>query len=677
MKKFIRFSFQAALFFAISTSLWPSQTQAQCTFVNGTFENGNTNGWTIYSRPSPGLAVSFYNYTGTLSPLSSHAISAPPEGTHAVVSDQNGPGTQAFYQDVVVPSGPFATLSFYLAYNNTWGSFVNLNTLDYNANQQLRFDLMKTTAGLESIASTDVMAFLLRPKQGDPLILTPTIYTFDLSGFGGQTVRFRLAQAVGLFYFPVAIDNVCLSTTALNNSRSTATGTNVALNFGSVRMVYPSVAVAGTTTVQQLDSSLNSGPPAGDTFVGPTYDISTTATFVPPATICMQLPYITDQNTFAHLRMLHKVGGIWTELTQNTLNYSTKELCATSLTLSPFAVGISSGSPTAAPALISGNITTSDGAPLAGATVNLDGANPRKTITDNNGSYRFEDVAINNFYTVTASRLNYHFSPASRSFSVLSNVADAGFSATRDTTGGVNDIDSPDIFVRQHYIDFLGREPDESGFNFWSDQILSCAGDGACRERRRINVSAAYFLSMEFQKTGGMVDALYRASYDRRPMYAEFMPDTAVVGRDVVVGRGDWGRQLEANKVAFIAAWVERPAFRAAYDNLANDAFVDTLISHAGGFNDDRAALVNGLTSGTLTRAAVLRRIAENEGFVHAKSNQMFVMMEYFGYLRRDPDENGYQFWLNKLNQFNGNFEQAEMVKAFILSGEYRDRFAR
>jgi hypothetical protein len=675
MKKFIRFSLKVALLLAISVFLWSSQAQAQCTFVNGTFENGTTNGWTIYSRPQSGLTVSFYDYTGTSSPLSAHAISAPPEGTHAVVSDQNGPGTQAFYQDVVVPSGTFATLSFYLAYNNTWGSFVNLDTLDYNANQQLRFDLMKTTAGLESIASTDVMAFLLRPKQGDPLILTPTIYTFDLSGFGGQTVRFRWAQAVGLFYFPAAIDNVCLSTTALNNSRTTATGTNVVLNFGSVRMVYPSVAVAGTTTVQQLDSSLNSGPPVGDTFVGPTYDISSTATFVPPATICMRLAYITDQNTFAHLRMLHKVAGVWTELTQNTLNYSTKELCATSLTLSPFAVGISSGSPTAAPALISGNITTSDGAPLAGATVNLDGANSRKTITDNNGAYRFENVETNNFYTVTASRVNYHFSPASRSFSVLSNVADTGFSATRDTTGGVNDIDSPDIFVRQHYVDFLAREPDESGFHFWSDQILSCGVDAACRERRQINVSAAYFLSIEFQKTGGLVDGLYRASYDRRPMYAEFMPDAAMVGRDVVVGRSDWARQLEANKEAFVNAWVSRPAFRAAYDGLGNDAFVGALISHTNGFNGDRNALVNGLNAGALSRAAALREIVENQGFVNAKANEMFVMMEYFGYLRRNPDEAGYNFWLQKLNQHHGNFEQAEMVKSFIISGEYRDRF--
>jgi hypothetical protein len=78
-----------------------------------------------------------------------------------------------------------------------------------------------------------------------------------------------------------------------------------------------------------------------------------------------------------------------------------------------------------------------------------------------------------------------------------------------------------------------------------------------------------------------------------------------------------------------------------------------------------------------MTRADVLRSIAENERFVSAKFNETFVMMEYFGYLRRDPDDSGFQFWLTKLNQFNGNFEQAEMVKAFIVSGEYRDRFPR
>jgi len=78
-----------------------------------------------------------------------------------------------------------------------------------------------------------------------------------------------------------------------------------------------------------------------------------------------------------------------------------------------------------------------------------------------------------------------------------------------------------------------------------------------------------------------------------------------------------------------------------------------------------------------MTRAEALREIVENEGFRQVKLNQMFVMMEYFGYLRRDPDEGGYQFWLDKLNHFDGNFERAEMVKAFIVSDEYRSRFPR
>ncbi|HEX9421851.1 MAG TPA: S8 family serine peptidase [Pyrinomonadaceae bacterium] len=334
--------------------------------------------------------------------------------------------------------------------------------------------------------------------------------------------------------------------------------------------------------------------------------------------------------------------------------------------------------PTAAEASMSGRITTTDGQPVEGVTIQLSEGGSRKTITDSNGNYRFENVRTGSFYTVTPSRVNYTFNPENRSFSLFSNNTDAVFTATPNSLIVENPLDVSEYFVRQHYLDFLGREPDESGFNFWSDQILECADDASCIERRRINVSAAYFLSIEFQETGGLVDALYRASYGRRPLYAEFMPDTATVAQNVIVGTGDWARQLEANKQAFVDAWVQRPAFRAAYDGLTNESYVDTIISQTGGsFNGDRDALVGGLTSGSLTRAAVLRQVAEDQGFVSAKRNATFVMMEYFGYLRRDPDESGYQFWLNKLNQFGGNFEQAEMVKAFIVSGEYRGRFVR
>ena len=334
--------------------------------------------------------------------------------------------------------------------------------------------------------------------------------------------------------------------------------------------------------------------------------------------------------------------------------------------------------PTAAPASISGTVTTPDGAPLAGVTMNLSGARSAKVITDSNGNYRFNNIDTDNFYTVTPSLVNYHFGPESRSFSLLANMTDAVFTATRDAVISGNAIDTPDYFVRQHYLDFLGREPDESGFNFWSDQILSCGSDAECIERRTINVSVAYFLSIEFQETGGLVDGLYRASYGRRPLYAEFMPDTGTVAQNVIVGSGDWAGQLAANKQVFVDAWVQRADFRAAYDGLTNNAFVDALIGHTGAsFSGDRDALVAGLNNGSLTRAAVLRQVVENEGFIRAKFNETFVMMEYFGYLRRDPDESGYQFWLNKLNQFGGNFEQAEMVKAFLVSGEYRARFSQ
>jgi hypothetical protein len=326
---------------------------------------------------------------------------------------------------------------------------------------------------------------------------------------------------------------------------------------------------------------------------------------------------------------------------------------------------------------VSGRITNSSGgAPVAGAVVRLTGSQTRKTITNANGDYQFDNVATNGVYTVTPSRVNFSFNPTARSLSQLGNNTDAPFTAI---TGGTanNPLDTPEYFVRQHYLDFLTREPDESGFNFWSNQILGCGNDSACIERIRINVSAAYFLSIEFQQTGGLVNGLYRTSFARRPFYTEFVPDSQAVGQSVVVGKAGWESQLETNKQSFVNAWVQRPAFVNAYGNLGDDVYVDTLISHTGVTftSGERNALVNSLINHTATRAGVLRQIAEDSRFVSLKFNETFVMMEYFGYLRRDPDDSGYDYWLGKLNQFGGNFEQAEMVKAFIVSSEYRDRF--
>ncbi len=208
--------------------------------------------------------------------------------------------------------------------------------------------------------------------------------------------------------------------------------------------------------------------------------------------------------------------------------------------------------PTAAPATISGNVTTANGAPLAGVTMNLSGGRSATTITDSSGNYRFAGVDTDSFYAVTPSLTNYQFAPSELSFSLLGNKSDAVFTGTRSGGFG-NPLDTPEFFVRQHYLDFLGREPDQSGLNFWSEQIRECGGDSGCIERRTVNVSAAYFLSIEFQHTGGLVDGLYRASYGRRPQYAEFVPDARSVGRGVVVGQDEWLRRLLENKRAFVA----------------------------------------------------------------------------------------------------------------------------
>jgi hypothetical protein len=86
------------------------------------------------------------------------------------------------------------------------------------------------------------------------------------------------------------------------------------------------------------------------------------------------------------------------------------------------------------------------------------------------------------------------------------------------------------------------------------------------------------------------------------------------------------------------------------------------------------------LTGGAKTRAQVLRAVADDQDLINAEFNRGFVLMQYFGFLRRNPDaapdldHSGYDFWLTKLNNFNGNYIEAEMVKAFLTSFEYRKR---
>jgi hypothetical protein len=359
-----------------------------------------------------------------------------------------------------------------------------------------------------------------------------------------------------------------------------------------------------------------------------------------------------------------------------------------------------------------------------------------------------------------------------------------------------NPADATDFFVRQHYHDFLNRLPDANGFQFWTSEIESCGADAQCREVKRVNVSAAFFLSIEFQTTGYLAYLTNKAAFGTRPLYEHFMYDVQTLQRGFVFGEDGAAARLEANKRAYFDEFVTRTAFIAKYAGMGNADYVSALLNdnglsptvgnlfvsrldgaqavpqtasgatgvvvlrrdpagdgngatvslslrnltgpptvvhvhgpaapgasapaiitlpggefadvrlaltdeqinwlntgqlyidvHTGNFPDGEVrarlgpalfradVLTSALNNQILTRAQVLRAVAEFDELKAAEFNRAFVLMEYFGYLRRDPDEDGYDFWLGKLNTFNGDYVRAEMVKAFLNSSEYRQRF--
>jgi pimeloyl-ACP methyl ester carboxylesterase len=264
----------------------------------------------------------------------------------------------------------------------------------------------------------------------------------------------------------------------------------------------------------------------------------------------------------------------------------------------------------------------------------------------------------------------------------------------------VNPADDAQFYVRQHYHDFLNREPDVSGLQFWTNEITFCGGNTQCQEVKRINVSAAFFLSIEFQNTGYLVYRLYKSAYGDGASpnvpgtvpvirLQEFLPDSQRIGQGVAVGIGNWEQQLEANKNAFALEFVQRQRFLVAYPlSMTPAQFVDKLNQNASGVlsqleRDQLVAELSASTNVSAGRASVLRKVAESQALQRNELNRAFVLMQYYGYLRRNPDDpqdtdfRGWKFWLDKLNQFGGNFVNAEMVKAFISSDEYRRRFGQ
>lgn len=278
-------------------------------------------------------------------------------------------------------------------------------------------------------------------------------------------------------------------------------------------------------------------------------------------------------------------------------------------------------------------------------------------------------------------------------------------------------IDDADFFTSQHYIDFLRRFPDAPGWAHWTGEITECndpskRGPGETREgcidRKRTNTSGAFFLSPEFQSTGSFVLRVYWGTLGKleraqcpgvpqslpascRPLYSEYIADMAEVAKGIVVNDALAPDVMNTNKRTFVEKFVTRPDFQAVYGNLSATQFVDKLAQTTGvtlssadrsaliteaGNPANRANVVFKIVDGTQTTTGghLIFQTTYGEQFYKKEFDTAFVFMEYIGYLRRNPDQDGYNHWLGKLRAF-GNFVDAEMVRAFIVSPEYRSRF--
>jgi hypothetical protein len=293
-------------------------------------------------------------------------------------------------------------------------------------------------------------------------------------------------------------------------------------------------------------------------------------------------------------------------------------------------------------------------------------------------------------------------------------------------------IDDSDFFVQQHYLDFLRRFPDAGGFAHWNGEITQCSNpanrnpgetEAQCVDRKRTNTSGAFYLSNEFQNSANFLIRINWGSLGRnravgtkcitgqhaaldavcRPLYATYIADMGTLTQGIVVNNALVPTQMTANRISFTNQFVTRSDFLAEYaSNMPADQFIDKLVTFTGvalsgaertalineyngsgtcsglpNFNSGRACVLYKIVDGTTTdntTANLIFNTTYGQAYYNKEFNPAFVFTQYVGYLRRNPDQGGYDHWFGKLTFF-GNFVDAEMVRSFIVSDEYRGRF--
>ena len=238
-----------------------------------------------------------------------------------------------------------------------------------------------------------------------------------------------------------------------------------------------------------------------------------------------------------------------------------------------------------------------------------------------------------------------------------------------------NPIDDYKFFISQHYADVLGREPDQTAQEKLTNQFSLCSGRADCLRGRRLDFATSLIVQTELQETGLFLQGLYGTVLGRRPRLTEYETD-----RNTLSGHAS---QLTDGRLAVALSFVQKPEFLKRYPaSLKSSEFIDQLLTavtkSAGVDLESQRQSLIALSDGTNAgRATIVERIISEPHVVDAHYNAAFVLVEYFSYLRRDPDETGFNFWVNVLKSkpLRDNDSARSMICAFLTSTEYQNRF--
>lgn len=265
-----------------------------------------------------------------------------------------------------------------------------------------------------------------------------------------------------------------------------------------------------------------------------------------------------------------------------------------------------------------------------------------------------------------------------------------------DNVTGPNPVDNGTFFIRQQYLDFLGREPEAAGLQFYLNILNGCQiKDDECLAYARGVISANFVRSPEFQRKGAFIMYLYMVTLGQRPAAVAEVSDPSKIDRphylefmhhlQSISDPHDDLAVVDAAKNALMVAWLQRSEIQAIYGGLTHSQFVEKLESTAGVTLANENALIAALNSNSQTRAQVLRAVVESPEVSAKFYKQAFVTMEYFGYLRREPEvcvgsadpaNCGFIFHNNRfLLAADPELLQNFIVRGFIESSEYRKRF--